>query len=75
MRGSTGSYIHSRVGALTFLTETGIRFPGNLTIIRWVLSERPKSATSSLGELGFYSSSIGASVIRGPWRDWEPLAD
>ena len=58
-----------------FASVWGIWFPGNLTIIRWVLSERPKSATSSLGELGFYSSSIGASVIRGPWRDWEALAD
>ena len=46
MRGSTGSYIHSRVGALTFLTETGIRFPGNLTIIRCVFLRRKKGKGS-----------------------------
>ena len=52
MRGSTGSYIHSRVGALTFLTETGIRFPGNLTIIRCVFLRRKEKVALCSGAPG-----------------------
>jgi hypothetical protein len=63
MRGSTGSYIDSRVGALTFLTETGIRFPGNLTIIRCVFLRRKK---------GKGSKFIGSGSAPSGWHYYPP---
>ena len=56
----SGQFGHFAVLQVCYSPLLGIWFPGNLTIIRWVLSESSKSATSSLEEPEFLPRAFEA---------------